>query len=77
MPSTRQEKEELKNMIQDSHNWEEGELEENFNEALRFVNTCIASTKIPSQVQAILNNEKCINLTLEASKILFFHIAKL
>lgn len=67
MPSTRQEKEELKSMIQESHNWEEGEMEENFLEAVHYVNTCVGGTKIPAQVQTILNDDKCVNLTNEVN----------
>lgn len=69
MPSNRKEKEELKNMIRDSHNWDNGDLEENFLEAIHYVNTCIGTTKIPIQVQSILNDDKCVNLTNEVVSV--------
>lgn len=65
MPSNRKEKEELMSMIRDSHNWENGDLEENFSEAIHYVNTCTGSTKIPTNIQNILNDDKCVNLTNE------------
>lgn len=42
-------------------------LEENFEEAIHFVNTCINPQPIPSNIQAILDDDSCINLTQNSS----------
>lgn len=42
-------------------------LEENFEEAIHFVNTCITPPTIPSHVQTILEDDNCINLTQNTS----------
>lgn len=38
-------------------------LEENFEEAIHFVNTCISLPSIPSRVKNILEDDSCTNLT--------------
>lgn len=62
LPITRPEKEELKKLIKSTHAPEEP-LEENFEEALKFVNTCVCKTIVPAQVQAILDDPSSANLT--------------
>lgn len=42
-------------------------LEENFEEAVHYVNTCINPQKVPSNVQTILDDENCVNLTQNSS----------
>ncbi|XP_022899801.1 NEDD8-activating enzyme E1 regulatory subunit [Onthophagus taurus] len=70
LPTTRAHKKEVRDMIQNNYLViEEGQtnLEENFEEAMHYVNTCIGQPRIPSQVQLILDDEKCTNLTQESS----------
>lgn len=66
LPKTRQEKELLRKMIRESPVSEEAApkiLEENFEEAIHFVNTCISLPSIPSQVKSIIEDDSCTNLT--------------
>lgn len=54
VPKTRQEKDILRKMIRDSPVADEGSiklLEENFEEAIRYTNTCLAPPSIPHNVQ--------------------------
>lgn len=44
--------------------------EENFEEALRAVNFAITSTPIPNEIKNILNDDKCVNLTVKVMNIL-------
>lgn len=37
--------------------------EENFEEAIRAVNLCVHKTGIPSKINRILSDSKCINVT--------------
>ncbi|XP_065162078.1 NEDD8-activating enzyme E1 regulatory subunit [Atheta coriaria] len=62
-PITRQEKNELRQMILKNNFEEEFNLEENFKEASQFVNTAIGQAKIPASIQAIFDDEQCSNLT--------------
>lgn len=41
------------------------EMEENFDEAIKAVNVSLTKTRIPSQVQDILNDPACTGLTSE------------
>lgn len=62
------EKSTLRNLIKDgfcNSEEEECELEENFKEAIHYVNTCIGQLKIPTHVQNILDDERSTNLTQE------------
>lgn len=66
LPKTRQEKEILRKMIRECPVPEESAskiLEENFEEAIHFVNTCIFPPIIPAQVKSILEDDSCTNLT--------------
>lgn len=66
IPKTRQEKEVLKKMIRESPVSEENApkiLEENFEEAIHFVNTAISPPVIPSRIKTILDDDSCTNLT--------------
>lgn len=66
LPKTRQEKEILRRMIRECPGLEgtiPTILEENFEEAIHFVNTCISTPSISSHVQNILEDDSCTNLT--------------
>ncbi|KAL1516711.1 hypothetical protein ABEB36_000587 [Hypothenemus hampei] len=71
LPETREEKELLKEMIKDVGKSEDGNnrliLEENFEQALHYVNTCVATRAIPNHVQTILEDDNCVNLTQHSS----------
>ncbi|XP_038070147.1 NEDD8-activating enzyme E1 regulatory subunit-like [Patiria miniata] len=43
------------------------ELEENFDEAIKSVNASVVVTRVPSEVQDILRDPSCVNLTSESS----------
>lgn len=65
LPSTREDKNEIRKMIRESAiNDENGVrlLEENFEEAIRLVNTCISSETIPQHIKDILDDNCCTNL---------------
>lgn len=65
LPKNYREKNQLKDIIRTGIRCnEEGvpELEENFDEAVRNVNTAVMQTKIPSDIQAIFDDELCKNL---------------
>lgn len=62
----------MRNLIRCGNSAEKGQMEENFQEAINFVNTCVGGTKIPSHIQAILHDEKCLNLTQEVTNIDFY-----
>ncbi|XP_017769621.1 PREDICTED: NEDD8-activating enzyme E1 regulatory subunit [Nicrophorus vespilloides] len=66
LPTNRAEKDQLRNMIRACGN-EEGLLEENFEEAIHYVNTCLSHSKISSQVQSILDDPKCLNLNQDSA----------
>ena len=42
--------------------------EENFEEAIKAVNTCVGHTEIPDNVMNILNDDQCINLTAKVQE---------
>ncbi|EFA00552.1 nedd8-activating enzyme E1 regulatory subunit [Tribolium castaneum] len=70
LPKTRAEKEEVKKMITESPPPDEHgikNLEENFKEAIRYINTCINPIKIPPNLQAILEDDSCINVNQNSS----------
>jgi amyloid beta precursor protein binding protein 1 len=70
LPKTRSEKEEIKKIIIESPIPDEHglkHLEENFKEAIRYINTCVNPVKIQSHVQAILDDDSCINLNQNSS----------
>lgn len=72
LPKTRSEKDELRDMIRSSTPPDgdaSGALEENYEQAVRLVNVCINCSGVPSQIQAILNDERCTNLTSEVSSL--------
>lgn len=65
-PKTRAEKSELRSLIESSLNLKGDELiEENYLQAVKFINTAIGPASIPSNVKAILDDSKCKNLTEE------------
>jgi len=71
VPSNWREKEELREIIRESKlKNEDGvpEDEENFEEAIKAVNSAVNVTKIPSNVQEILQDSACINLTSKVCK---------
>lgn len=66
LPKTYKEKEEFRELIKEGMKRHENDMtnnEENFEEALKAVNTCIGYTEIPDNVTNILNDTRCINLT--------------
>ncbi|CAH0546622.1 unnamed protein product [Brassicogethes aeneus] len=66
LPKTRLEKLEIKKMIEESIPSDEhglNLLEENYKEAIHYVNTAVTPLKIPSNIQEILEDESCVNLT--------------
>lgn len=73
LPVTRTEKDILRNLIKESCSGEEddGNMEENFVEAIHYVNTCIGQQRIPSNVQVLLDDERCTNIT-QGVKILTY-----
>ncbi|XP_016841229.1 NEDD8-activating enzyme E1 regulatory subunit [Nasonia vitripennis] len=77
LPKTRVEKEEFKEMIRDGIRKDENGVpigEENFEEAIRAVNTCIRPTTVSGTVSEVLNDNSCINLNSKSSS--FWIIAK-
>ncbi|XP_076656236.1 nedd8-activating enzyme E1 regulatory subunit APP-BP1 isoform X2 [Halictus rubicundus] len=77
LPKTYKEKQQLKEMIKGGMRRDENDTknsEENFEEAIKAVNTCIGHTKIPDNVASVLNDEQCVNLTTKNSS--FWIIAK-
>ncbi|KAK1133526.1 hypothetical protein K0M31_011328 [Melipona bicolor] len=77
LPKSYNEKSQLKQMIREGIRRDENDTsnsEENFEEAVKAVNTCIGRTEIPENVMNILNNDQCINLTAKSSS--FWIIAK-
>lgn len=70
LPKTYQDKQQLKRMIQSGMRRDENDSsnsEENFEEAMKAVNTSIRSSDIPDNVRNILNDDCCINLTAKVS----------
>ncbi|KAK0094715.1 hypothetical protein PV326_010216 [Microctonus aethiopoides] len=77
LPKSYKEKQQLSQMIRDAIRKDEQDIpigEENFEEAIRAVNTCIGSTLVPKNVMRILNDECCVNLTAKSSS--FWIIAR-
>ncbi|CAK9828110.1 NEDD8-activating enzyme E1 regulatory subunit [Anthophora retusa] len=77
LPKTYKEKQQLREMIKEGMRREESDTansEENFEEAIKAVNTCVGCTEIPENVMNILNDDQCINLTAKSSS--FWIIAK-
>lgn len=68
LPKTRAEKDELRKLIEDSLPAGEKEVPgENYVQALHFVNTAVGHTVIPFNVQSILDDNNCRNLTEDVS----------
>ncbi|XP_017879127.1 NEDD8-activating enzyme E1 regulatory subunit isoform X1 [Ceratina calcarata] len=77
LPRAYKEKNQLKQMIREGMRRDENDKansEENFEEAIKSVNTCLGCTAIPENVMSILNSDQCINLTAKSSP--FWIIAK-
>lgn len=65
LPKNRVEKDEFRKMIKDGIKKDEEGIpvdEENFQEAIKAVNTCIYHTKVSTSTWEVLNDDKCINL---------------
>ena len=65
IPKNYAEKEEFRNMIKNGIRKDEDGVpvdEENFEEAIRAVNTCICPTNVPYSITEVLNDNSCINL---------------
>lgn len=67
LPKTHAEKDKLRKMIRNSLPSENDILEENYEQAVKFVNVCVNCTFVPNHIQKILDDELCINLTFESS----------
>lgn len=66
IPKNYKEKESFKELIRSGIRKDENGVplsEENFEEALRAVNTCIRHSTVPQKAQKVLNDNSCINLT--------------
>ncbi|XP_044734118.1 NEDD8-activating enzyme E1 regulatory subunit [Chrysoperla carnea] len=66
LPGNFKEKQQLRDLIRSGIRIDEQGViidEENFEEAIRAVNSNVSLTRIPSNVQEILNDNSCINLT--------------
>lgn len=66
LPKTYKEKHQLKEMIKKGMRRDRNDTinsEENFEEAIKAVNTCTGHTEISDSVRSILNDDQCINLT--------------
>lgn len=66
LPKTYKEKQQLREMIKEGIRRDANDvanIEENFDEAVKAVNTCIGYNEIPENVMNILDDEQCINLT--------------
>ncbi|XP_014230766.1 NEDD8-activating enzyme E1 regulatory subunit [Trichogramma pretiosum] len=77
MPKTYAEKEEFRQMLRDGIRKDEENVplsEENFEEAIKAVNTCLSPTIVPSGVKEILNDNNCVNLNSKSTS--FWIIAK-
>ncbi|XP_076766314.1 nedd8-activating enzyme E1 regulatory subunit APP-BP1 [Xylocopa sonorina] len=77
LPKNYKAKYQLKEMIREGMRRDGSDAansEENFEEAIKAVNTCIGSTEIPDNVMNILNCDQCINLNAKSSS--FWIIAK-
>lgn len=69
-PKTRSEKNELRSLIENSLNLKGEEImEENYLQATKLINTSIGTANVPSNVEAILSDSKCKNLTEEVLEI--------
>ncbi|XP_053987743.1 NEDD8-activating enzyme E1 regulatory subunit isoform X2 [Hylaeus anthracinus] len=77
LPKTYKEKREFRELMKEGMRKHENDItsiEENFDEAIKAVNTCIGHTEVPDSVKNILNDDRCINLTAKSSS--FWIIAK-
>lgn len=77
VPSTYKEKEMFKKLIREGIRKDEHDNptdEENFEEAIKAVNTNVRCTTVPSSVMEILNDDQCVNLTAKSRS--FWIIAK-
>lgn len=66
LPKTYKEKQQFREMIKKGIRREDNDIansEENFEEAIKAVNTCIGPTDISDSIMNILNDNQCINLT--------------
>ncbi|XP_015119855.1 NEDD8-activating enzyme E1 regulatory subunit [Diachasma alloeum] len=76
-PNNYREKSQLREMIKQGIRRDEDGIpldEENFEEAIRAVNTSIGTTTVPKSVLDILNDDRCVNLTAMSSS--FWIIAR-
>ncbi|XP_062506517.1 NEDD8-activating enzyme E1 regulatory subunit-like [Corticium candelabrum] len=77
VPKSYKEKKEFKQLVKTGILCNEDgvpEVEENFDEADKSVNSSLVPTKVPSEVQSIFCDDKCINITKESS--LFWILAR-
>lgn len=77
IPKSRVEKEEFKKMIKNGIRKDENDDpldEENFQEALKAVNTCICKTTVSSSTKEVLNDNSCVNLNAKVNTYLYYLI---
>lgn len=70
LPKTYKDKQRLREMIKNGMRRDEHDSsnsEENFEEAMKAVNTCIKASDVPDSVINILNDDRCVNLTAKVS----------
>lgn len=77
LPKLYKDKQQLRDMIKsgirrDEH--DSSNSEENFEEAMKAVNTCIRASEIPDNIKNILNDDRCINLTAKVSMTRFYDL---
>ncbi len=73
LPSTYKEKLAFKDLISSGVRQSDESVpkfEENYEEAIKNVNSCIFKTNIPAEVQKLFEDEKCLNLNANVSKII-------
>lgn len=66
LPKTYRDKQRLREMVRSGMRRDEHDSsnsEENFEEAMKAVNTCVRASDIPDNVMNILNDDRCVNLT--------------
>lgn len=71
VPKNYKEKQKLRDMIRDGIRKDEHGNpidEENFEEAIKAVNTSVARSSVPNSVMDVLNDDCCVNLTAKVDK---------
>ena len=77
MPGTYKEKQAFKDLVSSGVRQSDESVpkfEENYEEAVKNVNSSIVKTRIPSEVQGLFEDEKCLNLNANVSIIIYLLI---